>query len=72
MTINWEPLTIEVYIIFNMLLFMVFLSFVVQVVARQLSVTISFVWQQYFESKKKYLQELSKLEVPDDLRSKFN
>jgi hypothetical protein len=64
-------LKLEGFIAINLLLFMVLFSFVVQSLSKQVAVVLCVFVERYFESKKQYLMEMSKLDVPIGV-SKFN
>jgi hypothetical protein len=62
---------LEVFIAFNVLLFMLLFSFITQTVGKQLGLLVGWLCVKYFEEKAKYLTSLSKLDVPDKV-GKFN
>ena len=64
-------LKLEMLIVTNLLLFMFLFIFVVESVARNVSVILGFLVTRYFEEKKNYLLEMSKLDVPGVV-SKYN
>jgi len=59
---NWYAL--EGFVIVNLLLFMVLFSFVCQSIAKALSDILVVLIQKYFESKKQFLIDVSRLDVP--------
>jgi hypothetical protein len=68
---NFHIINLECFIVLNVLVFMLLFSFTVQVVTRQVALIVMLTLGKYFESKAKYLTDLSKLDVPDKV-GKFN
>ena len=76
---NWAMVAvIEVLVIVNVFLVMVFTTFLVDIASKHISTAIVFVRQKSYDIKKNYLLELSKLKVDDEEeqvgpgRRKFN
>ena len=69
-------LKLEGFIVVNLLLFLFLFTFVVESIARHVAVTLLVLVEKYFDAKKEFLINLSKLEVPsieDDVaKRKFN
>ena len=65
-------LRIEGFIAVNLLLFMVLFSFVLQTIGMRVTVIFAVLIDKYFKAKKEFLLEVSKLDVPSGLSSKYN
>ena len=64
-------LKLEGFIVVNLLLFLFLFTFVVESIARHVAVTLLVLVEKYFDAKKNYLLEMSKLDVPGVV-SKYN
>jgi hypothetical protein len=61
----WRGLTIECFILFNLMAFLMLFNVVVSVLCRECIVLLTIFWKEYFDAKKTYLEDLAKSELSE-------